>query len=124
MSIPIVLKDLLEKLEFISMIQKDQKPCINSMTFVDSRSWSGSIKRCINSENQNILIAFLEKQIELSSTNLDEYSGTIFHPILVSALSRAKDGIILLLHTYRNNPKTLASLRVCLNNIELQLHRK
>jgi hypothetical protein len=121
MSIPQPLRELLGKLEYLSMIKKDQKICLNDMTFVDAGSWSGSFKRFTTGEGKKSLIMEIDKIIELSITMLDEFYESRFYDLLTSAMSRAKIGLENLVQTYADKPMTVASLRVCINNIDLQL---
>ena len=44
-SIPATLRDLLGKLEFLSMIETGKKPCMGDMTFVDGNSFWGALVR-------------------------------------------------------------------------------
>lgn len=42
-AIPEPLRDLLGKLVFLSMIEKNKKPCMHDMTFVRDSSWLGAL---------------------------------------------------------------------------------
>lgn len=121
-TIPQPLRELLSKLEFLSMTQKNQKPCIYDSSFVDADSWYGSFKRFLNGESNITLLVFIDQTIDQTIDCLKDYRDTKFHKILLDALSGAREGIKILINTsYKDNPKALSKLKVCITNIDLQL---
>jgi hypothetical protein len=74
-SIPPALRNLLTKLEYISMIERGQKPCFSDMTFVQSNSWMGAWKRLISGENKKNLLFEVEQIIERTILAIEEYQN-------------------------------------------------
>jgi hypothetical protein len=120
-TIPPPLRDLLKKIEFFSMIQKGQKPCICDMTFVKANSLYGWYKRVCNSEGKKSMILTIEQIIDDTITALRDKNNGLYHTLLFDGLTRLREGLINLTDTYKNHPMTVSSLRVCINNIDLQI---
>lgn len=121
--IPLTLRELLSKLYFLSMIKKGKKPCMTNMSFVDVDSWYGAFYRSNNSESKDTVMMQIEKIIDETIQALANYEGGEFVPIIIRALDEAKVGISELSETYREFPHTVAKIKVCLENIQLQLDR-
>jgi hypothetical protein len=122
-SIPPNLKDLLIKLEYLSMIERGKKPCMNDMTFVESTSWYGSLWRALNGENKRSMLVEIEQIVEQAISALSQYSDTEFMTLIVNALARARAGITNLAPTYQDHPHVVSSIKVMTANIDLQLDR-
>lgn len=121
--IPPVLQELFVKLRFVSMIQRDKKINMSSMSFVDSRSWMTSFTRRFMGENREGLLNFVDQTISQTITAIGDYSDSDFIHLLIQHLSEAKKGIENLKVTYEDSPHTVARISVFLDTIELQLSR-
>jgi len=122
-SIPPALRNLLTKLEYISMIERGQKPCFSDMTFVQSNSWLGAWKRLITGENKKNLLFEVEQIIDRTILAIEEYSNKEYVKLLLENLSKAKIGIENLILTYTDHPETISNLRVYIINIDLTLKK-
>jgi hypothetical protein len=122
-SIPPALRNLLTKLEYISMIERGQKPCFSDMTFVQSNSWMGAWKRLIAGENKKNLLFEVEQIIDRTILAIEEYSNKEYVKLLLENLAKAKIGIENLILTYTEHPETISNLRVYIINIDLTLKK-
>jgi hypothetical protein len=122
-SIPPALRNLLTKLEYISMIERGQKPCFSDMTFVQSNSWIGAWKRLISGENKKNLLFEIEQIIERTILAIEEYQNKEYNKLLLDNLAKAKSGIENLILTYTDHPETISNLRVHIINIDLTLKK-
>lgn len=122
-SIPPALRNLLTKLEYISMIERGQKPCFSDMTFVQSNSWLGAWKRLISGENKKNLLFEIEQIIDRTILAIEEYSNKEYVKLLLENLAKAKIGIENLILTYTEHPETISNLRVHIINIDLTLKK-
>jgi len=121
--IPEPLRDLLGKLVFLSMIEKGKKPCMHDMTFVKSNSWSGAVKRALTGEGRKGMIIHINQIIDTAIAAIDEYKDTEFLSLIVNKLALCKVGIENLMTTYQKHPDTVAKIKVCLDNINIQLEK-
>lgn len=122
-SIPPALRNLLTKLEYISMIERGQKPCFSDMTFVQSNSWFGAWKRLFSGENKKNLLFEIEQIIDRTILAIEEYSNKEYMKLLLDNLAKAKVGIENLILTYTEHPETISNLRVHIINIDLTLKK-
>ena len=122
-SIPPALRNLLTKLEYISMIERGQKPCFSDMTFVQSNSWLGAWKRLFSGENKKNLLFEVEQIIDRTILAIEEYSNKEYVKLLLENLAKAKIGIENLILTYTDHPETISNLRVYIINIDLTLKK-
>jgi hypothetical protein len=122
-SIPPALRNLLTKLEYISMIERGQKPCFSDMTFVHSNSWFGAWKRLFSGENKKNLLFEIEQIIDRTILAIEEYSNKEYMKLLLDNLAKAKVGIENLILTYTEHPETISNLRVHIINIDLTLKK-
>lgn len=121
--IPIELRSILVKLEFISMIKRGYKINTNSMNFVDADSWIGSLKRMFNHENRKNTLDFIVRTVSLSIDSIDKYQNSSYLKILINSLNTARIGIAELASTYRDDPEIVSNFKVCLANIDIQLDK-
>jgi len=122
-SIPPSLRNLLTKLEYISMIERGQKPCFSDMTFVNSNSWVGAWKRLFSGENRKNLLFEIEQIIDRTILAIEEYANKDYVKLLLENLNKAKTGIENLILTYTEHPDTVSNLRVHIINIDLTLKK-
>jgi hypothetical protein len=122
-SIPPSLRNLLTKLEYISMIERGQKPCFSDMTFVNSNSWVGAWKRLFSGENRKNLLFEIEQIIDRTILAIEEYTNKDYVKLLLENLNKAKVGIENLILTYTEHPDTVSNLRVHIINIDLTLKK-
>jgi hypothetical protein len=122
-SIPPSLRNLLTKLEYISMIERGQKPCFSDMTFVNSNSWMGAWKRLFSGENRKNLLFEIEQIIDRTILAIEEYTNKDYVKLLLENLNKAKTGIENLILTYTEHPDTVSNLRVHIINIDLTLKK-
>lgn len=123
-SIPREIHDILVKLNFLSMIERGVK--INTSTklgFVNSDSWIGAFMRALNHENRRVTINFLENVIDTSITAIKNYSHTEFLKVIIEYLYKARAGIVNLECTYQGDPDFSSHIKVCLDNIDIQLNK-
>lgn len=95
---------------------------MNDMTFIDSKSWVGAYKRSMAGEGRRNLIVQLNTLIDEAIRAIKSYSGTVFVPLIVNALSRTKGGLNNLAVTYAKKDETVSNIRVILTNIDLTLN--
>jgi len=117
-SIPPALALLLRKLEFLSMINKGKKPCMNDKVFVDAATWTGMIYRFIRGENKSNMILHIQNTIEETVRGFNDYP--LHKRILINTLIRTKSGIENLLFTYCDYPDVISAINVTLSNISIQ----
>lgn len=122
-SIPVDLRDLLVKLEFLSMIKRGYKVNTSTMNFVDSDSWFGSLQRMLQHENRKTTLSYVTSTIDLAIDAIDKYSSSDYIKILINSLATAKLGISELSSTYREDPEIISHIKVCLANIDIQLDK-
>lgn len=120
-AIPPHLKELLGKLEFISMCPKNRKICFGDSCFVSG--WKGSIQRAIKGEGRKSMVTALNSIVDEAINALTSYSGTEYVSLIVNALARSKTGLTNLMETYAFRADTVSSLRIVLLNIELTLDK-
>ena len=118
-SIPTDIKDVLSRLEYLALIKKNYKPCTKDMSFVLKDSWAGWWKNHFHGNTQQAMMNYIESTIEISIRILKQ--KTQFDKLILDALTRAKNGVLCLIETYKDFPITVTSLRVCVNNIDIQL---
>jgi len=118
--IPISLRELLARLEFISMIQSGQKPCMNDQSFVHADSWSGALKRFFLNEDRISMLRSIESTIEHGIISLNQYHQQVdLLELIVNALQKSLNGIKSLQETYSDDPNMVSRLSVMIKNIEL-----
>ena len=117
------LQELLHKLEFISMIPVNNKPCIKTMSFVEKGSWWGAFQRTLAREDKKSLMEYINQVINDSMKAINEFKDTEFLADIVNSLSNCKTGLTNLRTTYQDYPDTSAQLRVIMKNIDIQLEK-
>jgi len=122
-SIPVDLRELLVRLEFLSMNKRGNKINTNNMSFVSADSWFGCVKRAFNHENRKTSLQFIINTVDLTIDYINKYSTSEFLRIIINSLSTARIGICELATTYRNDPEIVSNLKVCLANIDIQLNK-
>jgi len=122
-SIPATLNDLLVKLNVLSMIERGKKVNMGSMDFVDSSSWWGALRRSLTGEGRKGLMVHINQIIQQAITAISEYKDTEFCGLIVNNLAQAKIGIQNLSTTYQTDPITVSQIKVCIDNINLQLEK-
>lgn len=122
-TIPVDLRAVLVKLEFISMIKRGYKINTYSMNFVEADSWLGSIRRMLNHENRRNTLDFIVRTVSLAIDSLDKYEKSSYLKILINSLNTARIGISELASTYRDDPEIISNIKVCLANIDIQLDK-
>lgn len=117
------LCELLSKLKFFSLLEPGKKPCMNSLSFVNSNSYTGSIYRTLTGESANNLILHIEQLVVNISDVVDEYSKSSFMSTIINAINDSLKGIKHLLITYKDRPKVIAKLSVSITNINLYIDK-
>lgn len=120
-SIPPSLGTLLRKLEFLSMIEKGQKPCMHNWVFVDADSWTASYYSYFKGEHKSNMMIHIQNIIEEIVRGFNDYPR--HQTILINTLVRARRGIENLKYTYKDYPDTKSSIIVTLQNIDIQEKR-
>lgn len=121
--IPIDLRELLAKLKFLSMIQSGNKVNTNTMSFVDSDSWYGAVRRALNHENRKVTLDFVNTTIDQTIEYVNKHEKSEFLELIINRLNAARVGISELLVTYREDPKFISNITVSLDNIDIQLSK-
>lgn len=119
--LPIILKDILQKLEILSEIREGQKLNIADMTYCEANSWWSSITRRYMGESRENLIFHLENIINQAIASIEEFKNSEFASILVKSLYKSKTGVENLAKTYKEDPNTFSKIKIILTNIEIQL---
>lgn len=122
-TIPVDLKPLLEKLEFLGQIEEDQKINLSNMSLVSSESWFSSIIRLFRGDNRQEARKYIEETIDEAIKAIDNYRNSVFLKNLINALNKGRVGIKALSYTYRNDPDIVARFSVICQNIDFQLDR-
>ena len=123
-SIPVALKSLLQKLNFLAQITPGVKPNISDMSVVDSGSWFGAIIRFSKGENRKALVAEIEKiseEVVDTLNSLATHKSEVFVKLIVNGIAEARLGICNLKSTYKDDPATTTRIDVILSNIDIQL---
>ena len=121
-SIPAPLNTLLTKLGVIAQIDRNDKLDLKTMTFTESTSWIGAIKRYFNSDSRKDLVDFLRQTIQDATDSVNEFKNTVYAKIIVDKLTMAKIGIQNLTNTIIDlDPLTVSELQICITNIDLIL---
>lgn len=129
-TIPPALRSLLVQLELLSMVKSGSKINWGDGTFAEGTSWfdinwwTGMMKRSRSGEGRKSTVTKINEIIDQTIDAIRQYEKhpEFFHLIL-SRLSGAKTGLLNLLVTYHNRPETVAELRICIANINLQLEK-
>lgn len=122
MSMPASLRELLTKLSFLGMLKEGKKPCMNDLSFVDANSFYGSIVRMLSGENRNSGMMSINQIIDQTITAINEYRETEFIDLIVKTLYESKQGISTMEVTYKNRPGIVSSVKMCVQNIDIQLN--
>jgi len=118
-AIPSGLSTLLQKMEFIAMVPKNKKMCVNSKLFVDSSSWMDALYRGVSRETKQGTLKFIEETIQEGIRGISGYPG---HTVLIiSAFERMLTGMDNLSETYKNYPEIVSSLSVFKTDISIQI---
>lgn len=120
-SIPSTLNDLLVKLQILSMISRGKKINMGVMSFTDANSWIGSLHRSLSGEGRKGLMIHLSQIVHQTIEAIYEYRDTEFCKLIVNHLAEAKIGIQNLITTYQADPNIVAQIKICIENIDLQL---
>lgn len=121
--IPVPLNDLLVKLKVFSMVEPGKKINMNTMTFVDSASWIGSITRNITGEGRRDLMVHLHQLIQQTIGAIETYKDSEFYPLLIETITQARVGIGNLITTYQSYPSIVAQIEICISNLDIQLDK-
>lgn len=121
-SIPVGLQTLLTELDFISQIQRGNKPIMGEMILVDNDEWIKRIyKKFWFGETKDTIMSKIEQIISKTVDAIVAHKNTAYIGLIVNKLSDAREGIASLSVTYEDYPKTKARINVQLQNIDLQL---
>ena len=124
MSMPAPLQELLTKLNFLSMLKEGKKPCMHDMSFVDSDSFIGAGYRLIKGENRDNAMMQIGQTISQTIMSIGEYrNNPEFVRLIIKTLYEARQGINTMQVAYKKRPKTLSEIKVCLQNIDIQLEK-
>jgi hypothetical protein len=122
-NIPITLEKLLIKLDMISRIKPGEKFNISSMSFVNSNSWVGTIRRMLAGENRSTLMVYLNATIyETIQAVRDFRNNDSFSSLIREAMIKCKTGIVNLSETYKDDPYLLSQLGICITTLDLQIN--
>ena len=105
------------------MIKRGYKINTNTMNFVDANSWFGSIRRMLGHENRRNTLDFVVRIVSLTIDMIDKYEKSSYLKIIINTLNSARVGISELASTYREDPEIVSNLKVCLQNIDIQLDK-
>lgn len=117
MSMPIEVQDVLRRLEFFALQERNSKPCIKMRTFVDADSWSGMVYRLIHGESCSVTIQELKSMLKEYGACITYYP--VYRKLLEDGLERASKGISYLFETYQHKPGVTAELRVIMSMIHI-----
>ena len=123
LQIPLPLSELLHKLAVLSLIEKDYKLNVNTLSFVSNESWYGAFSRYYYGESRKSLIEMLNKVIQQTIQAIQDYANTEFCKLVINHLALARGGINNLRTTYDDDPNILAQLEIILENIDIQLDK-
>ena len=122
-AIPASLCDLLARLEYLALIQRQQKPCFGDFSMVDSSSYSGAIKRRTHGESRKIMIYQVNQIVDSALESINAYDESEFLILILNSLSKAKLGIDNLKFTYNDDTNIVAQIQVCINKINNRLDK-
>jgi len=123
MNFPSDLYDVLFSLTFLSLIRKGKKINTSTFNFVDANSWLGAIIRTTNHESRHNTINFIHTVIRKTVEVIERYKNNKdlirrLHDCIEVAIS----GLNELVDTYKDDPKTVAELKVCIDNMNMLLY--
>lgn len=121
--LPRNLRELLERMEYLALISSNEKPNINSLTFVAADSWMGSMQRLLHGESREHTTQVIEGFMRDAFQALEDYRESDYLGQLVNSIRRARDGIIKLIDTYHDSPGIVAKLKVIVIDTNHQLMR-
>ena len=119
--LPKNLRELLEKLEYLALINPNEKPNVNSLTFVAADSWKGSFQRLLHGESREHTIQVIEEYMRDALQALEEYRKSDYLLQLANTIKRARTGIERLVTTYSDSPGIIAKLKVIIMDTDHQL---
>lgn len=120
-SIPVGLQTLLTELDFISQIQRGDKPIMGDMILVESGEYMKRFKKWWAGETKDTIMSKVEQIVSKTVDAIVAHKKTAYIGLIVNKLSDAREGLAALLITYESYPKTKARINVQLQNIDLQL---
>lgn len=121
--LPQKLADNLFKLEFLSLIRRNQKVCMYDYSLVDAKSLIGSIKRIIRNENRESNILEIKNIITETISLLTEYKESKYFTLIMEKLIKSKSGISSLLVTYHDDAKIICLINVILDELDIQIEK-
>lgn len=121
-SIPVGLRSLLAKHYFLAQITRGYKPCMSSMTLIDSSSWLGAVYRGWKGETRKTAISDIENIISQTIDEIHTHRNKpAFLRLIINALASTRVGLESMLTTYRDDPSMIGDVKVQLANIDLRL---
>lgn len=121
--IPKPITNLITNLCVVSLLEKNQKLNLKTMSFSDKNTWGQTFYRFYHRESRHNLIDYLKALISESILAIQDFNGTEYLPIIVNHLNLAKKGIENLIDTYQDDPKIVAELKIIIENIEIVLEK-
>jgi hypothetical protein len=121
--IPKPITNLITNLCIVSLLEKNQKLNLKTMSFSDKTTWGQTFYRFYYRESRHNLIDYLKALISESILAIQDFSGTEYLPLIVNHLNLAKTGLENLIETYKDDPKIVAELKIIMENIEIVLDK-
>ncbi len=109
---------LLTKSKFYAMIKVDEKPCINNMTFVSSKSFTGAFYRMVHNESADNLLLHVNLYVNTVGSMLEDHKHSSFYPTVISHGTEALAGLSNLLITYKSRPAVVTKLTVLIQQLQ------
>lgn len=123
LNIPPPITELITNLSVVSLINKDQKLNVNTMSFSPANTWGQSFYRLWYRESRQGLVDYLKYLLAETITSIQDYAQTEYCKIIVNHLALARPGIDNLTHTYKDDPNIVSQLNVILENIDILLKK-
>jgi len=114
----------LNTLNSISNIKVGDKFNTYYLTTIDGSTWYSSFYRKMYQESRDHLIIFLKNIVVESRDYIRKYEYNEDISIIVNTLYKARNGMINLLITYKNDKDMILKLEECIDDINFELSSK
>ncbi len=119
--IPDNLTKLIIDMEFISAAKVECKPCFSNRTYMNKKSWYGSLYRYYYGESAQECTRFIEMICLKLAKELVINNNNDYYNILIDKTLSLRLGILTLIDTYKEDIDIVSSLNNSILSIMLML---
>ena len=121
-SIPVHLEELFDMMDFIGSAIKGNKICFKNKTFVESKSWFGSLFRRYNGENQATRgNEIVRKCCKESSEAYRQYKSHPLGKIILDKILKLRHGIQIIISNYIDDISVVNHLNGSILFLDLEI---